>query len=175
MKWWPTLKCPLCGGVLPNREVKLNPLFGRVLPNTNGQVIKLNYPVVTCPTCSQPLQFARWEQALDGLIALGLAVVLSLLLGIRGLWLVGAAVVLWFPMVVIWEAILGRIMPPHFEAYVPKEIPKLSLSLKPGFTFLDISTKEGEGRRQGDSKTADGRKGDSRLEAKVPKQHCPSK
>jgi hypothetical protein len=99
---WPTLKCPFCGGILPNREVR---------PGTP----------LKCPTCSRLLQPARWQLRLSGLIALGLTVALSRLFGIQGFWLLAATVILWFPVYVAWDFAFMRLVTPRFEAYMPKD------------------------------------------------------
>ena len=42
---------------------------------------------------------------------------------LRGLWLGLATIVFWFPVLVAWNFIFPRIVPPRLEAYVPKETP----------------------------------------------------
>lgn len=54
---------------------------------------------------------------LSGLVGLGLTIVLVYLMGFRGLWLIGATVVLWFPVFIIWDFIFVRIAKPRFEAF----------------------------------------------------------
>ena len=58
---------------------------------------------------------------LSGLIALGLTVALTYFLGMRGFWLVGGIVLLWFPVALIWDFIFVRIVTPRFEAYGGKD------------------------------------------------------
>ena len=98
---WPVLNCPFCGGVLPNTEVKA----GRPL---------------TCPGCSRQLQMATGQLYLSGLIGLCLDTALCLLIGLRGLTLLVAIVLLWFPVYVAWDFIFVRLVKPRFEAYVPR-------------------------------------------------------
>src|SRR2546426_9611267 len=94
----PTLKCPFCGSILPNREYKARrPL--------------------TCPGCSERLRLSRWYLHLNSLIALVLALLLCLFFGLRGLWLFLAVVLMWFPVAVVWDFLFGRIFSPKFERY----------------------------------------------------------
>jgi len=95
---WPVLTCPFCRGRLPNEEV------------WPGK------PLV-CPTCSQELQPEMRQLYLAGVIGLGLTFGGSYLFGLRGLWLVAATVVLWFPITLAWDFIFVRIKPPRFEKY----------------------------------------------------------
>jgi hypothetical protein len=98
---WPKLKCPFCGNILPNREVK---------PGS---------PLV-CPSCSQKLQFAGGQLRLSVFVAIGLSIGMCFLLGLRDLWFLLATVLFWFPMLLIWEFIFVRIVPPKFELYDPE-------------------------------------------------------
>ena len=96
-------KCPFCGGVIPNEDLRI------------GQP-------VTCPTCSRQLQMARWQLYLSGLIALGLTLAgCHIILDLRGFWLGVATLILWFPVYVVWDFMFLRILPPRFEAYVPQQ------------------------------------------------------
>ncbi len=95
---WPTLKCPFCGGILPNTEV---------WPNRP----------LTCPTCSRQLQLEKRQGYFSALIALGLTVLLAYFSGLRGFWLIGASALLWFPVFLVWEFIFARIVPTRFEPY----------------------------------------------------------
>jgi len=93
-----TFTCPFCNEVIPNQQLKLaGPM--------------------TCPNCSRRLRYSRWQLRLSGLIALGLTVAFCWALGLRGLWLFVAAIVLWFPVYVVSDVIFLRIVPPKFEAY----------------------------------------------------------
>ena len=95
---WPVLTCPFCRGRLPNDEVK------------PGK------PLV-CPTCSEELQPEMRQLYISGMIGFGLSVAVSYLLGFKGLWLIGAIIILWFPIYVLWDFIFVRIVPPYFEKY----------------------------------------------------------
>ena len=99
---WPILKCPFCGGRLPNTQV---------WPNRP----------LTCPTCSRELQPEMRQLYLSGLIGLGLTMVLVYLLGLRGLWFFGGVVFLWFPVCLVWDFIYVRIATPRFEPYGGKD------------------------------------------------------
>jgi hypothetical protein len=99
---WPLLKCPLCGGILPNSELKP----GKPL---------------CCPDCSREWQPSRWQLRLSGLIALCLTIGICLLAGLRGFWLLGAIVLFWFPAFVAWDFVFVRLVPPAFEAYRAKD------------------------------------------------------
>ena len=96
---WPTLKCPFCGGVLPNSEL---------WPNRP----------MTCPSCSKELQLEKRQGYISASMALGLTVLLTHLgLGVSGAWLIPCAVLLWIPVFVIWEYIGAFIFPTRFEPY----------------------------------------------------------
>jgi hypothetical protein len=102
MMKWPLLKCPFCGGTLRNSDV----LPGKPL---------------LCPACGAKLQPARGQLRLSALVALCLSIAFAYVLGIRGPWLILAVVLFWFPVGIVWEFIFARIVPPRFEAYVPKD------------------------------------------------------
>ena len=95
---WPTLKCPFCGSLLPNRQYKAR-------------------TALTCPGCSEPLRLARWYLHLTSAIALGLTFAICLLIGLGGLWLFAATLLLWFPVAVAWNYLFGLMFPPRFERY----------------------------------------------------------
>ena len=99
---WPILKCPFCGGVLRNTDV---------LPGK----------AVVCPSCAAQLQQSDRQLQLYGLIALSITLAGLCLLNVRGIWLVTATILLWFPVYVICCSVLDRIVPPRFEVYVPKD------------------------------------------------------
>jgi hypothetical protein len=61
---------------------------------------------------------------LSGLIALGLTIALTYFLGLRGFWLLGAIVLIWFPVYLIWEFIFARIVTTRFEPYGGKDSDK---------------------------------------------------
>jgi hypothetical protein len=99
---WPTLKCPFCGGILPNTEV---------------------YPdrPLVCPTCAAQLQSSEHQLWLSGFIALCITLAALYFLGLRGAWFAFATILLWFPVYVFWDFIFLRIVPPRFESYHPKD------------------------------------------------------
>jgi hypothetical protein len=99
---WPTLNCPFCGGILRNTDLhKGEPLI--------------------CPVCGAKLQHSTSQLHLSGFIALCVALLVLYLLGLRGIWLVVTTVLVWFPVYVAWDFVFTRIVPPRFEAYVPKD------------------------------------------------------
>ena len=75
---------------------------------------------VACPVCLRQLQFAGWQLYLSGLISIGLTIALCSFVGLRGAKLFAATVGLWFPVYIVWDFIFLRIVPPKFEAYVPR-------------------------------------------------------
>ncbi len=99
---WPTLTCPFCGERLPNEE------------------LRTGKPLV-CPTCSEKLQPQMRQLQVSGTIALGLTVAACYLFGLRGLWLLGVVILLWFPIYVVWDFLFVRIVPPKFERYERRE------------------------------------------------------
>ena len=54
---------------------------------------------------------------LSGFVALCLTAVLAYGFGLRGLWLLGATILFWFPIAIIWDFIFIRIVPPRFERW----------------------------------------------------------
>ncbi len=102
---WPVLTCPFCRGRLPNEQL------------WPGK------PLV-CPTCSQELQLERRQLHLSGTIALALTVVACYVFGARGLWLLAASVVFWFPIFVVWEFISSHLMPTRFEKFGGSKEPR---------------------------------------------------
>ena len=99
---WPTLTCPFCRGRLQNEG------------------LRPGKPLV-CPTCSEKLQPQMRQLHVSGAIALGLTVAACYLFGLRGLWLLGAVIFLWFPIYIAWDFLFVRIVPPRFERYEPRE------------------------------------------------------
>src|SRR5665213_3363375 len=98
---WPTLKCPFCGGILPNREVRFRKPF-------------------TCPSCSRQLRFSRRYLRLVWWTSVALTFAICFLIGFRGWELIVAVLVLWLPVDLVWTYLFKRIIPPPLEAYVPK-------------------------------------------------------
>lgn len=83
------------------------------MPNTE---LYPNRPLV-CPTCAAELQPSTRQMQLSGFIALCLTVALGYGFGLRGLWLVAATIVFWFPIYIVWEFIFARIVPTRFERW----------------------------------------------------------
>jgi len=99
---WPTLKCPFCAGILRNTEV----YPGRPL---------------VCPACQAQLQPSDKQLWMSVGIALLISVALAYLVTDRWLWLLVIAILLWFPISIAWHFLFVRIVPPKFEAYIPKD------------------------------------------------------
>jgi hypothetical protein len=93
----PTLRCPLCGAVLPNTYRTGRPLG--------------------CPGCSAQLKPSRAYLNLALWTALGPAVGICYLLGFRGIWLLIAALALWLPVDFVWMFVYVQLVPPRFEPY----------------------------------------------------------
>jgi len=99
LRWPPLILCPWCGAAFPNNRF------------VGGSVL-------VCPTCAHPFEPAHWYSYLQGWGALAISVVLSMVLGLRGLWLPFVAALLWFPVLVVWMFLLGAIVPPRFSRYI---------------------------------------------------------
>jgi hypothetical protein len=97
---WPVLKCPTCNATLDNNKVRVGK------------------PLV-CPSCSAELQPSERQAYIGELAAIAIAICISYLFGLRGLWLLGASVVMWFPIAMAWVFVFVRIVPPKFESYRP--------------------------------------------------------
>lgn len=100
MNFYPTLKCPLCGGILPNRQ------FHAGTP-------------MTCPSCFRQVQLADWYRKLTfrgGIVITG---ILCYLLGFRGVWLFVAIMVGFFPGILLWAFVLAHTISTRFEPYPP--------------------------------------------------------
>lgn len=76
---------------------------------------------IVCPTCTTELQPSERQLWLSVLIALCISLALAHLLYLKGVWFAVVTIVLWFPVSVIWHFVFVRIVPPRFEAYVPKD------------------------------------------------------
>lgn len=96
------LKCPFCGSVLPNRELRV------------GKPLK-------CPTCSKDLQFARWQLRVHGALALVVTVAVCYMVGLRGFALAAAVILFFVPMLILLLPLFNRISKPRFEEYQRKD------------------------------------------------------
>ncbi len=52
---------------------------------------------------------------------IGLTLIFFYMLGLRGLRLIVATVVMWFPVLIVSTFLLDHIVPPRLEAYKPKD------------------------------------------------------
>jgi hypothetical protein len=93
----PPFKCPFCR-------------------STFTAVFKRNQPI-NCPTCARKLMIAKWYEHLNFLLAIGLAWMLCVLLGLHGWELAVGIVVLWFPVMIAWIMFLGQIITTPLQAY----------------------------------------------------------
>jgi hypothetical protein len=73
-----------------------------------------------CPTCAAQLQPSERQLWVSVAIALCISIALADVLRLTGIWFVVATVLLWFPVSIAWDFIFVRIVPPRFEAYIPK-------------------------------------------------------
>jgi hypothetical protein len=82
---------------------------------------------VVCPTCGANLQPSTRRGRLEALIGLCFSVAICYLLGLSREWFLVTTILLWFPVFVVCGYLLGRIVPPVFEAFDPQtgHLPKL--------------------------------------------------
>ena len=99
----PILKCPYCHAVITGRY-------------TAGQ------PLV-CESCHRRLMIAPWHLRITSLGGTVLTIFLCFILGIRGVRLLMAIVVLWFPISLIWTLLLNRLIPPRLVECKAKNDP----------------------------------------------------
>src|SRR5437868_3900622 len=93
----PALKCPGCGASLEKGSGTGRPWI--------------------CPRCSRKFQFSRTYSGAIAWIALSLCLLSFYVLGLRPWQLLAAALVLWFPVLLVLTYILGNIFPPPLEPY----------------------------------------------------------
>ena len=100
--WRPTVRCPACGAVLPNRAYRIGGLW-------------------RCENCQGEFQIAQWILLVTLACAVGLSAGICALVGLRGFWLAGATVLLWFPVDFALVYLRNRIISIPLEAYSGKE------------------------------------------------------
>jgi len=93
-------KCPGCGSVLGNHELRLTEPF-------------------RCPVCGDPLYVSRSYVWVSYWLSILLSVLLPLALGLRGLALILAAILLWVPITIIEIIVVRRIIPPKIGRHQP--------------------------------------------------------
>src|SRR5580698_100509 len=111
------------------------------------------------PTCGAKLQPSTRRGRLEALIGLCFTVAICYFLGLSREWFLVTTVLLWFPMFVVCGYLLGRIVPPVFEAFDPQtgHLPKLiSLDLHDASSTLSPES--------GDSHDSDDQRPDPRSE-----------
>lgn len=94
----PVFKCPSCGAVMPNAQYKA----GRPW---------------TCPACSGRFRTSRRYENVAGWGSTVLTLAFFYALGLRGLRLLLATAVMWFPAQVISVFVLDRLIPPRLVPY----------------------------------------------------------
>lgn len=100
--WRPTVKCPACGAVLPNRGYRINGLW-------------------RCEKCQGEFQIAQWLLLLTLVCAVGLSAGICALAGLRGFRLAGATALLWFPVDFGLVYLRNRIISIPLETYSEKQ------------------------------------------------------
>jgi hypothetical protein len=93
-----TSKCPFCGTMMPNSKFRASEPW-------------------VCPGCSQGLMVSRtWGNAVTW-GSIGFTFLVLFILGFRGLRLIVAGIVLWFPVQLLLFGFLDRTFPPKLEPY----------------------------------------------------------
>ena len=95
------LKCPLCGTQIPNAQYR-----------ANGPTV--------CPGCGHRVRIAAWYQNAVMSIAFLITVGTSYFLGFRGLGLLAATVIGFFPVFLLTIFGIGEIFPPPFRLWKEK-------------------------------------------------------
>ncbi len=78
---------------------------------------------MTCPTCFRKVQVAQWYRKLISRGGVVATLILSYLLGFRGIWYLVAVVAGFVPVLIAWAGIVRLILPPRFEPYPPGSQP----------------------------------------------------
>ena len=88
----------------------------------------------TCRSCSHQFRLSRTYGNLLAWGAMALTAIFFYLLGLRGLRLVIAIIVMWFPCLLVCTFLVDRIMPPKLEPYLKesKDSPYSGLDLFKG-------------------------------------------
>jgi hypothetical protein len=114
----PTVKCPACGRATKMQEYKAGEPW-------------------TCPSCAQKFQISRTYGNIVFWGAGGLTLLFFLALGLRGIQLFVATLVMFVPILLILTFLPNRIMPLPLEAYQPKTVTEPAKHADSG-THLDI-------------------------------------
>jgi len=89
-------KCPYCGAAITNKYIAWESL--------------------TCQSCNRELVISSWYLKLGAWGGIVVTVLFCVLLGLQGLRLMIASVVLYFPITLLWSLALKRLFPPRLEA-----------------------------------------------------------
>jgi hypothetical protein len=73
-----------------------------------------------CPGCSRQFQFSGTYGNVVTWGTIGLTLAASYALGLRGVWLVVLATLLWFPALFLCTAMLDHLAPPRLKPFQPK-------------------------------------------------------
>jgi hypothetical protein len=76
---------------------------------------------VTCPTCARQLMAPIWFKNLVFWSGVGLAILISWFVELRGPWLFIGTILLAFPVLVVWSLSLGQIIPTPLKPFLPEE------------------------------------------------------
>lgn len=98
----PTLECPQCGTKIGKEHFK-----GRA--------------PWKCPKCAQRLRLSRTYATVSGVVTLALSMTLCAIMGLRGLLLLVAAVLIFFPITVILAVPFAWVIRPSLEPYYSTE------------------------------------------------------
>lgn len=96
--WRPTIKCPVCGTVMPWKRFRARAPW-------------------VCPGCSGKFQIQRSRANVLNMCAVGLALGVSYTFGVRDLTLLVATVALWFPALLVCIFVADRLIPQRLEVY----------------------------------------------------------
>ncbi len=102
LSFYPTLRCPLCGAILPSRQF-----------TAKGFMI--------CPSCDGKIRVPRWRNKLVVRGGFVCTIVVSFLLGFRGAHLLAAILLGFLPMVILWAGLLRIIFPMKLEPCTPRD------------------------------------------------------
>lgn len=98
----PTFECPQCGASMGGEQAKRRPPW-------------------TCPKCGLKLRPSRMYARINGFVALALSMTLCAVMGLRGLLLLVAALLISFPITVILAVPFAWITRPPLEPYYSTE------------------------------------------------------
>jgi hypothetical protein len=92
------VKCPSCGTIMPTERFRAGKPW-------------------SCPSCFRQFQISRTVNSILGWGAIGVSLVFFFILGLRGIQLFIATIVMWLPVLLILMWVFDRVMPPPLEPY----------------------------------------------------------